>query len=106
LITLYEIQQDSSFGTKAFSVSGSFEGGEVRDAQQLLTECVQKHSAQSLDVDVSSLDTVSRVAFVWMLSGLRVAETVSCHLRYVNLPTLLFNTARVGGVESILTGCE
>ena len=106
MIALSEIQQASSSEPKSFSISGSLQGHEVRQAKKILAECIENHSAQSLDIDASSLDTVSSVVIAWMLSGLRVAETVSCRLRYVNLPTLLFNTARVGGVESILTGCE
>lgn len=85
-------------------MAGTLSSDEIRDAKQALVSCVERCSQKTLEIDVSGLETVSSAAVALLLSGLRVAERQSCTLRYLNFPEYLFNMARVGGVETILTG--
>jgi len=91
-------------GLAQVQLSGTLRSDEIRAAKQVLVACVEQCSQKRLEIDVSGLETVSSAVVALLLSGLRVAARQSCTLRYLNFPEYLFNMARVGGVETILTG--
>ena len=76
------------------------------DAISKLTESIGNYSGKNLTIDLSELSSVNSTVLSVLLTGLRVAKKKSCKLQYNNLSERLFNMARVGGVESILTNVD
>jgi len=71
-----------------------------------LSKAVSGYRDKSLTIDLSGLNSVNSVVLSVLLKGLRLAKKDSCKLQYSNLPVRLFNMARVGGIESILTNVD
>jgi len=92
--------------SSTISLVGSVSHHEANQVQSDLERRIKQSAQQSLDIDLSALESVSSVVLSLLLCGLRAASSVSCTARYVNMPQGLFNMARVGGIESILVSSE
>jgi len=83
-------------------LTGTVEHFEAVECKKVLSECIQSVEGDTLLLDLSGLESVSSIALSFLLYGLRAAKQASCELHYKNMPSALFNMARVSGIESIL----
>jgi anti-anti-sigma regulatory factor len=88
------------------SIDGQIGLTDVDESKRLLAEKIINCDQKELSIDVSGLTSVSSVVLSILLSGLRASQSISCKTRYINLPVDLYNMARVGGIETILTNYE
>lgn len=83
-------------------LKGSVEHYEAEECKKTLSDFVKNASGKNIHLDISGLESVSSIALSFLLGGLRAAREAECELHYENMPSALFNMARVSGIESIL----
>ena len=87
-------------------LNGEISHQSASDAILSLSKAIVAHSGKGLTIELSGLISVNSTVLSVLLTGLRVAKQNSCKLQYNNLSERLFNMARVGGVESVLTNVD
>ena len=83
-------------------LKGTVEHFEAVSCKEILKSCLVSKAGNSINIDLSGLESVSSVTLSFLLFGLRSAKLASCQLSYKNMTPPLFNMARVSGIESIL----
>lgn len=94
--------QISSNSDSVASLNGSVSFDEVAQLRQELEVLIDSKSGASLNLDVSGLDSINSVVLSIFLCSLRYAKAASCKLCFVNVQPKLFDSIRVGGLESII----
>ena len=85
-----------------YYMKGSINHLEAVACKDILKSCIGSNAGKRISLDISKLESVSSVTLSYLLYGLRSAKLLSAHLTYKNMPSALFNMARVSGIESIL----
>ena len=88
--------------TSVYHLEGSIEHYEASTCKEIFKECLESNTGSSIEVDLSKLESVSSVTLSFLLFGLRLAKTLGSQINYQNIPPVLFNMARVSGIESFL----
>ena len=96
---MISIETDSA---QVSRLQGTVEHFEAEQCKNTLSEFISQSSGKTLHLDLSGLESVSSIALSFLLSGLRAANQADCDLHYENMPSALFNMARVSGIENIL----
>lgn len=85
-----------------YHLVGTIEHYEASTCKDILKECLESNAGSSIEVDLSKLESVSSITLSFLLFGLRQAKSLGCQIIYQNIPPVLFNMARVSGIESFL----
>lgn len=92
----------SSESNSLYCLKGTIDHLEAENCKDILNSCLAAETNKDINIDLSGLESVSSVTLSFLLYGLRSAKLNSCHISYKNMPSPLFNMARVSGIESIL----
>jgi len=85
------------------SVKGQLSHINANESIKKLRLIIQSHHSGALQINLSELESVNSVVLSFLLSGIRAASKSACLIRYAGMSDSLFNMARVGGVEGLLT---